>query len=101
VCTPPSVSHSTSMPSARERRSALSEVAKAFSHPRPRIHLVSFLLSAVNVYRRPLASSSSTISGNSASARSATQKLGTNGVSPPDGGGTSQNRITFPGNSLI
>jgi hypothetical protein len=96
VCTPPSVSHSTSMPSARERRSALSEVAKAFSHPRPRIHLVSFLLSAVNVYRRPLASSSSTISGNSAM-----RKLGTNGVSPPDGGGTSQNRITVPGNSLI
>lgn len=78
-----------------------SDVPNASSHPLPRIEEVSFLLSAVNEYRRPLSSISLTASGNSSNILSVTLKLGTNGVSPPSGGGTSQKSITFVGKSLI
>jgi hypothetical protein len=43
---------------------------------------LSFLLCATSVYRSPLESSSSTISGNSSSTRSVTRKLGTRTASP-------------------
>lgn len=81
--------------------SARSDVPKASSQPRPLMEAVSFLLRAVNEYFNPLESISSTASGNSSSIRSVILKLGTKGVCPPSGGGTSQNSITFLGYSDI
>nr|GMD80422.1 protein MIZU-KUSSEI 1-like [Ipomoea batatas] len=77
-----------------------SEVPKASSHPRPLIEPTSLLLGAENVYLSPFFSISSTASGNSSTILSVILKLGTKGVSPPSGGGTSQNNITFFGLSL-
>jgi hypothetical protein len=58
-----------------------------------------FFLSAVKVYRRPVEFLHHL--RDLLQRAIVTWKLGMNSVSPPDEGGTSQNRITVLGNSLI